>query len=242
MVKYIGQDGLRMLHVLVVDVWHKGVVPDDWRTALIVPLYKKGDPNNIDNYRGISLLSLPGKIFAILLKKRVQTWDEAMLMEEQCGFRTGRSCNDAIFILQGLCELTSNVGHDIHTCFVDLSSAYGSVDRRLAWELFESLGFPHKMLQLITELHKDTMCAMQAYESKPASWFQIFTGFKQGDVNAPLFFNVFLDSICKYIHSKIGDLGFQLGYNIDGHLTGRRRPNASQPCWILLYADEMVNF
>ena len=62
------------------------------------------------------------------------------------------------------------------------------------------------MLQLITDLHKDTMCAMQADKSKPASWFQVSTGFKQGDVNAPLFFNVFLDSICRYIQSKIGDL------------------------------------
>ena len=83
--------------------------------------YRKGDPSNIDNYRGISVLSLPGKVLAILLKKRWQTWDEAMLMEEQYGFRTGRSCNDAIFSLQGLCELTSKAGHDIHTCFIDLS-------------------------------------------------------------------------------------------------------------------------
>ena len=79
-------------------------------------------------------------------------------------------------------------------------------------------------------------------QSKPASWFQVSTGFKQGDVNAPLFFNIFLDSICRYIQSKIGDLGFQLGYNIDGHLTGRRKPNGSQPFWILLYADDMVIF
>ena len=50
MIKYGGQDGLRMLHLLIVDVWHKGTVRDDWRTALNVPLYKKGDPTNIDNY------------------------------------------------------------------------------------------------------------------------------------------------------------------------------------------------
>ena len=48
-----------------------------------MPLYKKGELTNIDNNRGISLLSLPGKVFAILLKKRLQTWAEAMLMEEQ---------------------------------------------------------------------------------------------------------------------------------------------------------------
>ena len=160
MIKYGGQDGLRMLHLLIVDVWHKGTVRDDWRTALNVPLYKKGDPTNIDNYGG--LLSLPGKVFAIFLKERLQTRAEAMLMKEQCGFDKGSSCNDAIFSLKGVCELTSKAGHEIHTYFINLSKAYDSVDKRLAWELFESLRFPHKMLQLITDLYKDTVCAMQA--------------------------------------------------------------------------------
>ena len=62
------------------------------------------------NYRGISLLSLPGRVFAILLNTRWQHWAEGMLIEEQCGSRKGRSCNDAIFSLKGLCELTSKAG------------------------------------------------------------------------------------------------------------------------------------
>ena len=42
-------------------------------------------------------------------------------------------------------------------------------------------------------------------------------------MNAPLFFDVFLDSICMYIESKAGELGFKLAYNIDGHHTGRQK-------------------
>ena len=185
-----------------------------------MPLFKKGDPTNVDNYRGISLLSLPGKVFAIVLKNRSQKWADSLLMEEQCGFRKGRSCNDAIFSLKGLCELTGKTGNDLHTCFIDLSKAYDSVDRPLAWELFSSLGFPPKMLQLIRDLHDNTVCAMQAGKGRQDSWFQVSTGFKQGDVNAPLFFNVFLDSICRYIESKAGELDLRLAYDIDGHLTG----------------------
>ena len=138
--------------------------------------------------------------------------------------------------------LKNNPTKDLHTCFIDLSKAYDSVDRPLAWELFSSLGFPPKMLQLIKDLHDNTMCAMQVDKGRQGSWFQVSTGFKQGDVNAPLFFNVFLDSICRYIESKAGELGLRLAYNIDGHLTGRRRPNGSMPCWCLLYADDMVIF
>ena len=73
-----------------------------------------------------------------------------------------RSCNDAIFSLNGLSELTKKTGNKLHACFIDLSKAYDSVDRPLAWELFGSMGFPSKMLQLIKDLHNNITCAMQA--------------------------------------------------------------------------------
>ena len=68
MIKYGGQDGLRMLHILIADVWQKGVVPEDRKEALVVPLFFKGDRKNIDKYRGISLL-LPGKVFCHCAEK-----------------------------------------------------------------------------------------------------------------------------------------------------------------------------
>ena len=74
-----------MLHMLISNVWGKGAVPEDWRKALIVPFYKKGVPTNIDKHRSISLLSLPGKVFAIVFKQRLQRWAEGLLLEGQCG-------------------------------------------------------------------------------------------------------------------------------------------------------------
>ena len=63
-------------------------------------------------------------------------------MKGQCRFRKGRSRNDAIFSLKGLCKLTGMAGNKVHSCFIDLSNAYDSVDRLLARKLFSSLGFP----------------------------------------------------------------------------------------------------
>ena len=130
-----------------------------------------------------------------MLEHRLQRWAEGLLLEGQCGFQKGRSCNDAIFSLNGLCELTGKTGDELHACFIDLSKAYDSVDRPLACELFDSRGLPPKMLQLIKGPHDNTTCAMQADKERQGSWFQVSTGFKQGDVNAPLCFDIFLDSI-----------------------------------------------
>ena len=70
-----------------------GVVPKDWRGACIVPLYKgKGYKCECCNSRGISLLSVVGKLYGRVLIKRVRAGSECAIGEEQCGFRQGRGC------------------------------------------------------------------------------------------------------------------------------------------------------
>ena len=65
-----------------------GVVPMDWHGVCIVPLYKgKGDKFECSNSRGISLLSVVGKLFGRVLIKRVRAKTECAIGEEQCGFR-----------------------------------------------------------------------------------------------------------------------------------------------------------
>ena len=77
-----------------------GKVPKDWQRAIVVPLYKgKGDRLDCKNYRGISLLSIPGKVYGRILIERVRVMTEGMLGEEQCGFRMGRGCVDQVFTL-----------------------------------------------------------------------------------------------------------------------------------------------
>ena len=72
--------------------------PDDFRNALIVSLYKKkGSQSDCGNYRGISLLSVAGKIFARVIFNRLITVSEQTLPEAQCGIRPGRSTVDMIF-------------------------------------------------------------------------------------------------------------------------------------------------
>ena len=52
-----------------------GVIPDDWRRGIILPFYKgKGSRHDCQNYQGITLLSVPGKVFAHDLLSRVRVW------------------------------------------------------------------------------------------------------------------------------------------------------------------------
>ena len=80
-------------------------VPEDWRSAVIVPLYKgKGKRIECKNYRCISLLSVVGKIYARILVDRVRRVNRGLIDDEQGGFRAGSWCADQIFTFKQIGE------------------------------------------------------------------------------------------------------------------------------------------
>ena len=70
----------------------------------MVPIPQKGDLSICDNWRGISLLDVVGKVFARVMQLRLQIVAEKILPESQCGFRKGRGCTDMVFALRQLVE------------------------------------------------------------------------------------------------------------------------------------------
>ena len=86
-------------------VSESGVVPEDWRYAVIVPVYKcKGESTECKDYRGISLLSVVGKIYAGILIDRVRRVTRDLIDYEEGGFRVGRECVDQIFAVKQIGE------------------------------------------------------------------------------------------------------------------------------------------
>ncbi len=86
--------GLSWLTRLCNIAWRSGTVPLGWQIGVVVPLFKKGDRRVCSNYRGITLLSLPGKVYARVLERRIRPIVEPRIQEEQCGFGPGRGTLD----------------------------------------------------------------------------------------------------------------------------------------------------
>ena len=63
------------------EVWRTGVVPQDGKDVELVPLYKKGKKKRCDNYRGISLLCVPGKVLSLILLEQLKKVIEPQLMQ-----------------------------------------------------------------------------------------------------------------------------------------------------------------
>ena len=87
-----GEVDVQWLHNIIDLAWSSVSVPADCQKAMTVPIHKKGSRTQCKNYCGISVLSIPGKVHASVLEKKMRTITERKVLEEQGAFRNGRSC------------------------------------------------------------------------------------------------------------------------------------------------------
>ena len=81
-------------------------MPEDWHSADVTTIYKKGSPEDCDNYRPISLICVVYKLFAALLLARLRAAGaEKRLTRTQFGFRRGCGTNDAVFFVRRRIDL-----------------------------------------------------------------------------------------------------------------------------------------
>ncbi|XP_065261983.1 uncharacterized protein LOC135879876 [Emys orbicularis] len=95
---------VEMLYPLFEKIWEEEVIPADWKEGYLIKIPKKGDLSNCANCRGITLLSVPGKVFNRVLLERMKDAVDPQLRDEQAGFRQNRSCADQIATLRIIVE------------------------------------------------------------------------------------------------------------------------------------------
>ena len=93
-----------ILQPLFKIIWDRKKIRDDWSQGIIIRVPKKGALSECSNWRGITLLSVPSRILAKVIMKRLSLAVGLKLREEQAGFRRGRGCIDHIFTLRNIIE------------------------------------------------------------------------------------------------------------------------------------------
>lgn len=84
---------------LVNKIWNEGGIPEEWNRGLICSIYKRGDKENVKNYRGITFMDTAYKIYVSILNERMKIKVEEKAGEGQFGFRQGRRTADAIYVM-----------------------------------------------------------------------------------------------------------------------------------------------
>ena len=215
--KHGGDNLSNRLHQLITKAWEEGSVPQAWKDASIVTIYKKGDRTDCGNYRGISLLSIAGKIFARILLNRLSIHiTPEVVPETQCGFRSNRSTADMIFCLRQLQEKCTEQDRPLYIVFVDFTKAFDTVGRTGLWQLLRKYGCPEKFSTMIEALHTGMM-ANVSVGGEVSETFGVTNGVKQGCVLAPTLFSIFLSAMLVEAFRGMGD-GVYI-YSLDRALT-----------------------
>ena len=184
------------LFQLFTKIWETEEMPDEWKEAHLIKIPKKGDLSECGNYRGISLLSIPSKVFSRILLNRIKTETDCKLREEQAGFRQGRSCTDHIATLRNIVEQSMEWESPLLITFVDYEKAFDSVDRKILWRLLDHYGIPPKLVNLIKKIYEGTSCKV-VHDGKLTDSFQVNTGVRQGCLLSPFLFLLAIDWIMK---------------------------------------------
>ena len=92
------------IHKLIISIWNKEELPEEWKESIVVPIHKKGDKTDCNNYRGTSLLPTTYKILSNILLSRLIPNAEEVIGDHQCGFRRNRSTTDHIFCIRQIFE------------------------------------------------------------------------------------------------------------------------------------------
>lgn len=107
----------------------QGQIPDEWRRANIVPIYKKGEKYQPSNYRPVSLTSIACKLLEHVVHGTVMDhFDQHnILCDEQHGFRARRSCETQLVITLDQIARNMDQGHQTDIIFLDFSKAFDKV-------------------------------------------------------------------------------------------------------------------
>ena len=208
-------------------LFESGTFPIQWSKSIIVPIFKKGDTNNPDNYRGVALTSIVSKVYTGILNRRLVQWAELekKIVEEQAGFRANYSTIDHIFTLYSLVEKFLSRHSKLYVAFIDFRKAFDSVDRDLLWYVMRKVGVHGKLYRALRGIY-NTVTACVRDKGNYSKYFPCPKGVKQGCLLSPQMFCFFINELATEV-SKSGRHGIQIV------------PGAIE-IFMLLFADDII--
>lgn len=183
-------------------------VPEDWNMGYMSSIHKKGSKTECKNYRGICVTSSMGRLYGRIIKSRLE--ENIVDIEEQSGFRRGRSCLDNIFTLKQVIEKRVARNIDTHIIFIDLEKAYDSVPLNKLFEVLTKRGISETYIRCIYKIYKNTECVVKV-GSQISNRIKITKGLKQGCSMSPTLFKIYVQEAISEWCKKCSGMGIEMG-------------------------------
>ena len=185
------EDVITALTTICNKVWQTREWPTPWNQSLVITLPKKGNLQQCQNYRTISLIGHPSKVMLKIILNRMKHQAEKIIVEEQEGFRAGRSTTEQIFNLCILCEKYLQHQQDLYHVFINFKKAFNRVWHAALWTTMKKYNISTNLIPVIKNLYDKTTSAV-LFHSNIGNWFRTTVVVRQGCLLLPTIFNIFL--------------------------------------------------
>jgi len=217
---------INALTIICNKIWQTREWPTPWTKSLVIKLPKKGNLQLCQNYRTISLISIPSKVMLKILLNRLKPQAEKIIAEEQVGFRVGRSTTEQIFNLRILCKRYLQHQQNLYHVFVDFKKAFDRVWHAALWATMRMYNINANLTNTIKQLYDIKAPSAVYLNGSIEDWFGTTVGVRRGCLLFPTLERIMTDTLEE--HNRTVSLGgrtttnLRFADNIDG-LAGKKQ-------------------
>ena len=180
-------------------IYQNNVIPDQWKLAKIVPVFKKGNKNKIENYRPIANQCSTSKIFEKLILKQINYLEQKNKLDFTCkqqhGFKKNKSTATAGLLLQSLISHATDSNNYALMASLDLSAAFDLVNVELLIKRLKIIGMPMDLVKLIEVWLTDRKFYVEV-DGQVSRILDTADGTIQGSVLGPILYAIFFPHCC----------------------------------------------
>ena len=198
-------------------IYNQNELPSQWLIAKVCPIFKKGNKNEISNYRPISNLCSTSKIFEKLIFKRIlEIQDESkvdLTGVEQHGFKAQKSTASAALIIQSIIARAVDLDNFALMASIDLSAAFDLVNIKLLMKRLTIIGLPKDVVRLI-ELWLSKRSFFVNINDKNSIVIDLKCGTIQGSILGPILYAIYVSPLFDMLKiTNFADDNFVIRWN-----------------------------
>ena len=192
------------LNKLYNKVFASCTFPTAWGDGIVVPLHKKNDKMDVNNYRGIIISNCVGKLFLRIINKRINDFmsKHDKWSKNQCGFKKDHRTEDNLFLLKTIHDkYVKRQNKKIYVAFVDFSKFFDKINRHVMLYKLLKYGITGNIYRLIKSIYSNTAYCIKIGD-RVSPIFSASNGLKQGCCLSPILSNIFQNDLHNIFDNK----------------------------------------